>query len=65
MTCFRLQIQGEVRGGGQPAAYRGMIQTALGIVREEVGGGPSLGCMTVDSYFSLAAFQSLQDKKPD
>ena len=35
---FRLQIQGEVRsaGGQAPVKYRGMIQTALGIAREEV-----------------------------
>ena len=33
LTKTRLQIQGEMRGGGQ---YRGMIQTALGIAREEV-----------------------------
>ena len=35
LTKTRLQIQGEMRGGGQ---YRGMIQTALGIAREEVSG---------------------------
>ena len=38
---FRLQIQGEVRsqGGQAPVKYRGMIQTALGIAREEVSSG--------------------------
>ena len=37
MTVFRLQIQGEVRGGGQQSGlYRGMIKTAVGIAREEV-----------------------------
>ena len=33
LTKTRLQIQGELRSG---AKYRGMIQTALGIAREEV-----------------------------
>ena len=33
LTKTRLQIQGEMGGGGQ---YRGMIKTALGIAREEV-----------------------------
>ena len=36
-----MQIQGEVRsqGGQAPVKYRGMIQTALGIAREEVSSG--------------------------
>ena len=48
-----------MRGGGQPAVYRGMIQTALGIVREEVG----VGIMTLDSHSRLAAFISRRDER--
>ena len=33
----RLQIQGEMKSGGSNVKYRGMIQTAIGIAREEVG----------------------------
>ena len=36
LTKTRLQIQGEMRSGQGGGMYRGMIQTALGIAREEV-----------------------------
>ena len=37
LTKTRLQIQGELASGGGQGQYRGMIRTALGIVKEEVG----------------------------
>mgnify|MGYP002049255577 FL=1 len=36
LTKTRLQIQGEMRSGQGGGMYRGMIQTAIGIAREEV-----------------------------
>merc|ERR1719394_2049251 len=35
LTKTRLQIQGEMKSGGSNVKYRGMIQTAIGIAREE------------------------------
>ena len=37
IPLHRLQIQGELASGGGQGQYRGMIRTALGIVKEEVG----------------------------
>ncbi len=34
--CSRLQLQGEVAAGETNLVYRGMVRTALGIIREEV-----------------------------
>ena len=36
MHQFRLQIQGEMRSKVGGVKYRGMIQTAIGIAKEEV-----------------------------
>ena len=36
LTKTRLQLQGEVLAGDNVIKYRGMIQTALGIAKEEV-----------------------------
>ena len=36
LTKTRLQLQGEVAAGDQVLKYRGMFQTAFGIVKEEV-----------------------------
>ena len=36
LTKTRLQLQGEVAAGEKVVKYRGMIQTAFGIVKEEV-----------------------------
>ena len=52
--CFcRLQLQGEVAAGETSVAYRGMVRTAVGIVREEVGHRPAsdLRIMVYLGYF--------------
>ena len=36
LTKTRLQLQGEIAAGEQMLKYRGMFQTAFGIVKEEV-----------------------------
>ena len=51
LTKTRLQIQGEMRGGGQ---YRGMIQTALGIAREEVSARVLL--LLTSNYISFSKY---------
>lgn len=35
LTKTRLQIQGELSTNGKPTEYRGMLKTAVGIVKEE------------------------------
>ena len=34
-VCFRLQLQGEIAAGDANVAYRGMLGTAVGIMKEE------------------------------
>ena len=56
LTKTRLQIQGEMGGGGQ---YRGMIKTALGIAREEV----SHMTLYYSQLFQISMAISLFEKK--
>uniref|UniRef100_A0A8C7LE03 Solute carrier family 25 member 27 n=1 Tax=Oncorhynchus kisutch TaxID=8019 RepID=A0A8C7LE03_ONCKI len=69
LTKTRLQIQGEValRQHGSQAAYRGMLGTALGIVREEgplklwQGATPAVYRHIVYSGVRMVAYEQLRD----
>lgn len=70
LTKTRLQIQGEVRsqGGQAPVKYRGMIQTALGIAREEGffhlwrGIPPALLRHAIYTGFRMSAYEEIRNK---
>lgn len=64
LTKTRLQIQGEMGGGGQ---YRGMIKTALGIAREEGlfhlwrGILPALYRHAIYTGFRMSAYEEIRN----
>jgi len=67
LTKTRLQLQGEVAAGGQQLRYRGMLNTALGIVREEGlfclwrGILPALYRHAIYTGFRMSAYEEIRN----
>ena len=59
-VCFRLQLQGEIAAGDANVAYRGMLGTAVGIMKEEgmlmLWRGILPGTMVTNSILFVTAF---------
>ena len=59
-VCFRLQLQGEIAAGDANVAYRGMLGTAVGIMKEEgmlmLWRGILPGTMVTNSFFYVTVF---------
>lgn len=68
MTKTRLQIQGEIATSTNPAQYRGMFKTAVGIVNEEgalklwQGVSPALYRHVVYSGIRIVSYENIRDK---
>merc|ERR1719373_1031932 len=68
LTKTRLQIQGEMRSGGHKIKYRGMIQTALGIAKEEGllhlwrGILPALYRHAIYTGFRMSAYEEIRNR---
>jgi len=68
LTKTRLQIQGELASGGGQGQYRGMIRTALGIVKEEGllqlwrGMLPALYRHAIYTGFRMSAYEEIRNQ---
>jgi len=68
LTKTRLQIQGEMKSGGSNVKYRGMIQTAIGIAREEGffhlwrGILPALYRHAIYTGFRMSAYEEIRNR---
>jgi len=68
LTKTRLQIQGEMKSGGSSVKYRGMIQTAFGIAKEEGffhlwrGILPALYRHAIYTGFRMSAYEEIRNR---
>lgn len=68
LTKTRLQIQGEVATSDKPTQYRGMLKTAIGIVKEEgalqlwQGVSSALYRHVIYSGIRIVTYETLRDQ---